>query len=575
MWKTSWQLLGKYKTVSVLALVLSVGREIPMVFFPFLIAQLIDQGIVPKDIGKIYFYALLSFGCLLLSLLLMIINQLVIARSSAGLAYNLRNHLLAKIHQLDLLSVNKFSPASLVIRITSDIETIANAYGLVLSFSLRMPTILITALCLAFAINGQLSLIYLALIPIIALCLLILIRFAYPLYRQLLKNIDKLVLLVEQNLKGMQLVKSCRQEHQEIKKFNRSSAKLNRLFLRVNRLAMVIDPLLSITIDACTLALIWFGLHLIAKGSFSIGGLISLMTYTGYILMSLVMLASMMVTLVQARASIKRLSEVLSEPVLINSSPHPSTCFADNGVEFQDVSFALSAREKYILKSLRFKVKPGEMVAIIGSTGSGKSTLLHLLPRLFEASAGSVRLGGIDVKNYQLSSLRQQVILLPQNHTLFAGTIESNLRLGNPNARKVDLVKACKLACIHQFIKSLPAGYQTKVNEGGSNFSGGQKQRLCLARSLLAKPKILLLDDATASVDSKTQKIIYHHLLNDLPQVTKIVVVGQLAVLPKDTPLLVLDEGRLSAFGIHAQLLKSSPIYQEIYQSQQLKKSYV
>lgn len=574
MLKTSWQLLGKYKTVSVLALALSVVREIPMVFFPFLIAQLIDQGIMAKDIGKIYFYALLAFACLLLSLVVMIINQLVIARSSAGLAYNLRNHLLAKIHQLDLLSVNKFSPASLVVRITSDIETIASAYGLVLSFALRMPTILITALCLAFVINGQLSLIYLALIPIIAICLLILIRFAYPLYRQLLKNVDQLILLVEQNLKAMQLVKSCRQENQEIKKFNRASAKLNRLFLQVNRLALIIDPLLSIAIDGCTLALIWFGFHLIAKGSFSIGGLMSLMTYTGYILMSMVMLASMMVTLTQARASIKRLGEVLSEPVLINNPPRAYTCLSNNGVEFQDVSFALSAREKYILKSLRFSIKPGEMVAIIGSTGSGKSTLLHLLPRLFEASAGSVRIGGTDVKNYQLASLRQQVILLPQNHTLFAGTIESNLRLGKPNASEAELIKACKLACIHQFIKSLPAGLQTKVNEGGSNFSGGQKQRLCLARTLLAAPKVLLLDDATASVDSKTQKTIYQHLLNDLPAVTKIVVVGQLAVLPKETLLLVLEEGHLVAHGTHVQLLKSSPIYQEIYQSQQLKKHY-
>lgn len=568
--------IREYKVQTIKTPVLVVLEVIMEVLIPLLMAQLIDRGIDAGEMTVVYKYggALLAFA--LVSLTFGALAGKYAAEASAGFAANLRRDIFKNVQSFSFANIDKFSSSSIITRLTTDITNVQNAFQMVIRMAVRSPFMLVFALVAAFSIDHKLSMIFLALLPIMGVGLFLVIKFAFPIFMRVFKKYDKMNQRVQENLHGIRVVKSFVREKYESERFEEISKDIHDDFVKAERTVAFNMPLIQFCVFASMLLLSWFGARaIVASGNnaalgLSTGELMSLITYTMQILMSLMMLSMVMVMLTISKASAERIVEVLDEESDLKNGDDPIMEVPDGSIEFKNVCFSYSKdAAKLCLDNINLKINSGETIGIIGVTGSAKSTLIQLIPRLYDATCGSVMVGGIDVKEYDLQSLRDQVAVVLQKNILFSGTIRDNLRWGDRDATDEQLEHVCKLAQADKFINAYPEGYDTWIEQGGSNVSGGQKQRLCIARALLKHPKILILDDSTSAVDTATDSRIREALRSEMPNTTKLIIAQRIASVQDADRIIIMDDGHISNFGIHEELLKSSSIYREVFESQQ------
>lgn len=501
--------IREYKKPTLLAPFFVTLEVVMEVVIPFMMAKLIDDGIDGGD-----FHALITVG---LTLVVMVVMSLAFgvlagkyaAVASAGFAKNLRHDMFHNVQTYSFGNIDKFSASSIVTRMTTDVQTLQNAYQMLVRIALRTPTMLVFSLVMAFTVNSSLALVFLGAMPILGVGVYLIISKAHPIFKRVFRTYDKLNNVVQENLHGVRVVKSFVREEHEKEKFSRVSKSIYDDFVKVEKRMMFVSPLMQFCMYSCIILISWLGARFIVSSEMTTGELMSMMTYAMQILMSLMMLSMVFVMIIMSRASAERITEILSEESNLHSPENAVTTVPDGSVEFNDVNFSYSGKmDKCCLKNIDLKIPSGATVGILGGTGSAKSSLVQLIPRLYDVTSGSVKVGGIDVRKYDLDALRHQVAMVLQKNVLFSGTIKENLRWGNENATDEELVHVCKLACADEFIRSFPKGYDTYIEQGGTNVSGGQKQRLCIARALLKNPKILILDDSTSAVDTQTDATI-------------------------------------------------------------------
>ena len=539
---------------------------------PFVMAKLIDNGINKGDMTYVALCCVILVGCCILSMTFGSLSARWAAIASSGFAKNVRHDMYHKIQEYSFKSIDKFSTSSLVTRLTTDVANLQNSYQMIIRIAFRSPAIFIFSLIMAFTINHKLSLIFLAAIPVLAIGLWLIMSNAHPIFKRTFKKYDKLNNVVQENLRGVRVVKSYVREDFEKKKFETASADIYKDFVKAERLLAFNNPLMQTCMYACMLLIAWFGAKLIVSHSMTEGELMSMVTYAMQILSSLMMLSMIFVMITISRASAERICEVLSEETDLKNRDNPIFDVSDGSIEFKDVFFSYGKNNDKggnCLKGVSVKINSGETVGIIGGTGSAKSTFISLIPRLYDTTEGSVFVGGKDVRDYDIESLRNQVSVVLQKNELFSGTIKDNLRWGNENATDEELIHACKLAQADSFIKEFPDGYDTMIEQGGTNVSGGQKQRICIARALLKNPKILILDDSTSAVDTKTDALIRKAFAEDIPNTTKIIIAQRISSVEHADKIIVLDDGKIDGIGTHKELLENNKIYKEVYYSQQ------
>ena len=572
MFKQLAKCIREYKLTSILAPI-SITMEVVMeTIIPFIMAKLIDNGINKGDMTYVAYCCVILVGCCILSMAFGSLSARWAAVASAGFAKNVRHDMYHKIQEYSFRSIDKFSTSSLVTRLTTDVANLQNSYQMIIRIAFRSPAIFIFSLIMAFTINHKLSLIFLAAIPILAIGLWLIMSHAHPIFKRTFKKYDKLNNVVQENLRGIRVVKSYVREDFEKEKFETASTDIYKDFVKAERLLAFNNPLMQTCMYACMLLIAWFGSKLIISHSMTEGELMSMVTYAMQVLSSLMMLSMIFVMITISRASAERVCEVLSEETDLKNCDNPIYDVADGSIEFKDVFFSYGKNKDKggnCLKGVSVKINSGETVGIIGGTGSAKSTFISLIPRLYDATEGSVFVGGKDVRDYDIESLRNQVSVVLQKNELFSGTIKDNLRWGNENATDEELIRACKLAQADQFIKEFPDGYDTMIEQGGTNVSGGQKQRLCIARALLKNPKILILDDSTSAVDTGTDALIRKSFSEDIPDTTKIIIAQRISSVEHADKIIVLDDGKIDGIGTHKELLENNEIYKEVYYSQQ------
>ncbi|QQO07783.1 ABC transporter ATP-binding protein [Breznakiella homolactica] len=569
MVKTWARCVGQYKRETLLA-PLFVALEVIMdIIIPLLMAEMIDSGITGGSMPWILKMGIVLVLSCLFSLLFGILSGRFAARASAGFAKNLRKTMYYKIQGFSFSTIDKFSSTSLVTRLTTDVTNVQNAFQMVIRTCARAPLMIIFSVIMVFRINTQLAWVFAAVIPLLAVGLIIIMTKATPIFTRVFRLYDKLNTVVQENLRGVRVVKSYVREDHETGKFETVSGDIYGNSVRAEKILAFNSPLMQFCMYACTLLICWFGAQLIVGGSFTTGQLMSLLTYATQILISLMMLSMVFVMITMSRASASRISEVLNETGDMENKDGAAGELADSSIRFSNVDFGYRGREgKLCLRNVNLDIPAGQTVGIIGGTGSGKSSLVQLIPRLYDTASGKVEIGGIDVRDYNLQSLRDGVAMVLQKNELFSGTIKDNLRWGKKDAADEELETACRLAQADGFIRSFPDGYDTWVEQGGSNLSGGQKQRLCIARALLKKPKILILDDSTSAVDTKTDALIRAAFREELPDTTKIIIAQRVSSVQDADQIIVMDNGQISAAGTHEELLKTSPVYREVYESQ-------
>ena len=572
MFKQLAKCIREYKLTSILAPI-SITMEVVMeTIIPFVMAKLIDNGINKGDMTYVALCCVILVGCCILSMTFGSLSARWAAIASSGFAKNVRHDMYHKIQEYSFKSIDKFSTSSLVTRLTTDVANLQNSYQMIIRIAFRSPAIFIFSLIMAFTINHKLSLIFLAAIPVLAIGLWLIMSNAHPIFKRTFKKYDKLNNVVQENLRGVRVVKSYVREDFEKKKFETASADIYKDFVKAERLLAFNNPLMQTCMYACTLLIAWFGAKLIVSHSMTEGELMSMVTYAMQILSSLMMLSMIFVMITISRASAERICEVLSEETDLKNRDNPIFDVSDGSIEFKDVFFSYGKNNDKggnCLKGVSVKINSGETVGIIGGTGSAKSTFISLIPRLYDTTEGSVFVGGKDVRDYDIESLRNQVSVVLQKNELFSGTIKDNLRWGNENATDEELIHACKLAQADSFIKEFPDGYDTMIEQGGTNVSGGQKQRICIARALLKNPKILILDDSTSAVDTKTDALIRKAFAEDIPNTTKIIIAQRISSVEHANKIIVLDDGKIDGIGTHKELLENNKIYKEVYYSQQ------
>lgn len=572
MFKQLAKCIREYKLTSILAPI-SITMEVVMeTIIPFVMAKLIDNGINKGDMTYVALCCVILVGCCILSMTFGSLSARWAAIASSGFAKNVRHDMYHKIQEYSFKSIDKFSTSSLVTRLTTDVANLQNSYQMIIRIAFRSPAIFIFSLIMAFTINHKLSLIFLAAIPVLAIGLWLIMSNAHPIFKRTFKKYDKLNNVVQENLRGVRVVKSYVREDFEKKKFETASADIYKDFVKAERLLAFNNPLMQTCMYACMLLIAWFGAKLIVSHSMTEGELMSMVTYAMQILSSLMMLSMIFVMITISRASAERICEVLSEETDLKNRDNPIFDVSDGSIEFKDVFFSYGKNNDKggnCLKGVSVKINSGETVGIIGGTGSAKSTFISLIPRLYDTTEGSVFVGGKDVRDYDIESLRNQVSVVLQKNELFSGTIKENLRWGNENATDEELIHACKLAQADYFIKEFPDGYDTMIEQGGTNVSGGQKQRICIARALLKNPKILILDDSTSAVDTKTDALIRKAFAEDIPNTTKIIIAQRISSVEHANKIIVLDDGKIDGIGTHKELLENNKIYKEVYYSQQ------
>lgn len=568
----------EYKKATILAPVCVTLEVVMDVVIPLFMAALIDNGINGNDGAGDLSY-ILKIGaalvaCCLVSLTFGILSGKYAARAMSGFSRNLRKDMFTKVQTFSFANIDKFSTASLVTRLTTDVMSVQNAFMMVIRVAVRGPLMMIFSLAMASTINWKLSLVFLAAVPLLAGGLLFIASHVHPLFRRMFETMDRLNRVVQENLRGIRVVKSFVRQDYEIEKFKTESSGIYRLNTRAERLLALNQPLMQFAMYFSVLIVSWLGAMMIvnahgAKGAMTEGDLFTLIQYAGQILMSLMMLSMIYVMITISRASAGRIVEVLDEVSDIVDPANPVMEVKDGSVEFKNVSFSYSKDiGNCCLTDVSFKIKSGQTVGILGGTGSSKSSLVQLIPRLYDATAGTVYVGGVDVREYDIPALRDAVAMVLQKNELFAGTIYENLRWGNENASDEEVEHAAKLAQADDFIRSFPEGYNTFIEQGGSNVSGGQKQRLTIARAILKKPKILILDDSTSAVDTRTDALIRRAFREEIPHTTKFIIAQRVASVEDADTIIVLDGGRINGIGTHAELMEQNEIYREVYESQ-------
>lgn len=562
--------VGKYKKDAILTPIFVALEVLMDVIIPLFLAQMIDDGISGGSMPVIVKTGLVLVLACSISLLGGVVAGRTSARASAGFARNLRDTMFDKIQDFSFTNVDRFSTTSLVTRLTTDVTNVQNAFQMIIRICARAPLMILFSVIQTFRVNSQLAWVFVAAVPVLGLGLGIIMAKTLPLFSRVFKRYDHLNGIVQENVRGMRVVKSYVREDFETKKFQAVSGEIHDDFVHAEKILAFNSPLMQFCMYTCTLLVCWLGAKLIVGGTFTTGQLMSLFTYAVQILMSLMMLSMVFVMVTMSEASAIRITQVLAEESDMKHAQNPVSTVANGSIAFQNVSFGYRGKDgKQCLSDITLSVESGQTVGIIGGTGSGKSSLVQLIPRLYDVSAGTVQVGGVDVRQYDLATLRDAVAMVLQKNILFAGTVRDNLRWGKQDATNEEMEHVCVLAQADQFIRAFPDGYDTWIDQGASNVSGGQKQRLCIARALLKKPKILILDDSTSAVDTKTDAQIRKAFREELPGTTKLIIAQRISSVQDADCIFVLDNGTISAAGIHEELLDTSSIYQEIYQSQQ------
>ena len=564
----------EYKLPSFLAPSFVVGEVIVEVIVPILMANLIDYGITKTNMPYIYRTGALIVVLCILSLSLGALAGKYAAKAAAGFAKNLRQDMYYSVQKFSFSNIDKFSTSSLVTRLTTDVTNVQNAYMMIVRTAFRSPAMIIFSMIMAFRINAKVAGVFLGMIPVLAIGFLFIFSKAHPIFKRVFKTYDYLNNIVGENLHGIRVVKAFVREDYEDKKFKDISQKMYDLFMKAEKLVIMNLPLMQAVIYASMLLMSWISARfIVASGNdptkgMTTGQFTSMFTYLMQMMMNLMMLSMIFMMIVISRSSIERICEVLDEVPDLWNKEDALTSVDDGSVKFEGVSFSYNGSEKYCLSDVDIDIKSGETVGIIGGTGSSKSTIVQLIPRLYDATKGTVYVGGHDVRDYDIETLRNEVAMVLQKNVLFSGTIKENLRWGDENATDEEIIRVCKLAQADSFIEQFPDKYDTYIEQGGTNVSGGQKQRLCIARALLKKPKILILDDSTSAVDTKTDALIRQAFAQEIPNTTKFIIAQRIASVQDADKIIVLDGGRINAVGKHEDLLKNNEIYKEVYTSQ-------
>ena len=575
MIKTLLGSLREYKKGSILTILLSILEAAFEILIPLRMADLIDQGIDLGNMAAVWKFGIAILIFAALQLLTGVLSAHIAAKTSVGFSANLRQDMYDNVQTFAFSNIDKFSTASIVTRLTTDVTNIQNAYQMLLRMAVRGPVMLVFAMIVSFRINTTVALIFLAVIPIMALLLLLIICKVGPIFTRVFHTYDELNNVVQENVRGIRVVKSFNQEDHEIKKFKGISQSIYEGYAAGERLLAFNSPIMQFFMYACMILISWIGAKaIVASGNnaalgMTTGDLTALFSYATQILMALMMLSMVFAMIIISLASARRIAKVLEEKTDIDDPADPVMTVRDGSVCFEQVSFAYSTKsDKKVLNDINLSIASGQTVGIIGSTGSSKSSLVQLIPRLYDVSSGQLLLGGVDVRKYDLDVLRNAVAMVLQKNELFSGTIKENLRWGNENATDEEIEEACRLACADEFIQSFPDKYDTYIEQGGTNVSGGQKQRLCIARALLKKPKVLILDDSTSAVDTKTDASIQKSFAEFIPDTTKIIIAQRVSSVQHADRIVVMDDGKIAACGKHDELLKTCDIYREVYESQ-------
>jgi len=561
--------IREYKKQTILTPIFMILEVVMETLIPYLLAILIDDGVKLGNMGVITRFGIYLVISALFSLTFSIIAGVLASKASCGFAKNLRHDVYHKIQEYSFYNIDKFSASSIVTRLTQDVGNVQMAYMMMIRMAFRAPCTILFSLIMAFRINKKISLIFLLIMPILAVVLLFIASRAHKYFDKVFKTYDKLNNVVSENVRGMRVVKSYVTENKEISKFKKVSNDIYNYHVKAEKIVAFNSPIMQLVMFSCIVFISYFSAVNIASRDMMTGEFMSLITYALQILSNLMMLSMMFVILTISGTSAKRIVELLDEVPDLSNGDNPIKEVLDGSIEFRDVSFSyVKDKDKLCLKNINLSIKSGETVGVLGGTGSSKSTLVSLIPRLYDVTSGRVLVGNVDVRDYDIESLRDEVAMVLQKNVLFSGTIKENLRWGNENASDKELIRVCKLAQAHDFIMAFPDKYDTYIEQGGSNVSGGQKQRLCIARALLKKPKILILDDSTSAVDTKTDKLIRDAFKNEIPDTTKIIIAQRVNSIMDCDKIIVMDNGKINGIGTHEELLKNNLIYRDVYLSQ-------
>ena len=568
--------IREYKWPAVLSPLCMVGEVAMEVVIPLVMADLYDYGIVAQNMQTVVLKSLQLVLCALAALVFGAMSATFAAKAGTGFAKNLRHDMYHHVQDYSFANIDKFSTSSIVTRLTSDVATLQMTFQMMIRMAIRCPVMLVLALISAMRISVKLSLVYCIALPLLVAVLFGLVPVVFKIFDKVFRTYDSLNNVVQENVHGIRVVKSFVREEKEVEKFTGTSGEIYRLFCKAEHILALNNPIMQLCVYSCILFISWFGAKMVvASGNvpgagLTTGELSSMLTYTTQILSSLMMLSMVFVMIIMSRAPMSRCSELLAEEPNLVSPENPVKTVKDGSIDFENVSFRYSEKAQLdALQNVELHIPSGATVGILGATGSSKSTLVQLIPRLYDVTGGALKVGGVDVRDYDLETLRDNVAMVLQKNTLFSGTIKENLRWGNPEASDEELVHACRLACADEFIQGFPDGYDTHIEQGGSNVSGGQKQRLCIARALLKKPKILILDDSTSAVDTRTDALIRKAFREEIPGTTKLIIAQRISSIQDADVIIIMDGGRILESGTHEQLLESSKIYQDLYNTQQ------
>ena len=575
MIKTLSKSIREYKWAALLSPLCMVGEVYMETRIPRVLSQIVDLGVTPGDMGAVVRSGLLLVLFSIMSLCFGVASAYFASSAGTGFAKNLRHDMFYRVQTFDFANIDKFSTASIITRITSDAATLQMCFQMMIRMAIRCPMMLILAAINAFTISPRLCMVYCIALPVLAIGLFILIKFTKNIFERAFKTFDRLNNVTQENLHGIRVVKAFVREEKESQKFTDVSTQIYNDFSKAERLMAINSPLMQLTVYACIISISFLGAKMVvssgnnAANGLTTGELTAMFTYTGQILSSLMMLSMVFIMLTMSQAPMKRACEILKEEPELRNPENPVTEVADGSIDFDSVSFRYAKTAKRnALEDISLHIESGMTVGILGGTGSGKSSLVQLIPRLYDVADGTLKVGGVDVRDYDIRTLRNAVSMVLQKNELFSGTIKENLRWGDPSATDAEMEHACRLACAHDFISTFPDGYDTFIEQGGKNVSGGQKQRLCIARALLKKPKILILDDSTSAVDTRTDAMIRKAFAEEIPDTTKLIIAQRVASVQDADLILVMDGGRIVASGKHDDLLQTSPIYREVFESQ-------